>query len=229
MKRLLAIVLITLLNLCGCGSSGNPNAPAATAPHEKTWVTYHRDAIVSFRGITTARPAADALLIKEHVFQCRLCHGAGLMGAKAGAAGPACLDCHVLDPVRFPVMCYSCHGGYPNPVVKPQQWYSSNRAGRAGLPLSPEFVGRVRNNGNIHLKHNAVAVNGFSGIPIDKCSICHGGPNNIGEPHHTIVMNDPKYNPPLGCLGPLPYGCHTFGFVNGVFALTIPECVFCHH
>lgn len=228
MSWLSAVILLSVLTLAGCGNTGNPNAPVSTAPHEKTWMTYHRNDIVSFKGITTARPAADGLLVKEHVFQCQLCHGAGLMGVRSGAAGPACLDCHVLDPVKYPVLCYSCHGGYPNAVMNPQQWYSTNRDKRAGLSLDSRFINRVRNSSNIHLKHDAIAINGISGIPIDKCSNCHGGPNNIGEPHHTIVLNDPKFNPPLGCLGPLPFGCHSFGFTPGGFTLITPDCSFCH-
>lgn len=217
MRWLSAVILISILNLAGCGSSGNPNAPVSTAPHEKSWVTYHRNDIVSFKGITTARTVVDGLLIKEHVIQCRACHGAGLMGAKAGAAGPACLDCHVLDPVRYPIMCYSCHGGYPNPVMNPQQWYSTNRTERAGLPLDPGFISRVRSTGNIHLKHDAL-----NGISTNKCGECHGGPNNIGEPHHNKVMNNLK----LGCLGPLPFGCHTFDLTT--FTLILPDCNACH-
>ena len=224
MGRLAAIIVILILNLCGCGNSGNPDAPTSKAPHEKAWVTYHRNDIVSFKGITSARTNVDGLLINEHVIQCRVCHGAGLMGAKSGAAGPACLDCHVLDPVKYPIMCYSCHGGYPDPVMKPQQWYSTNRGHRPGLPLETGFIDRVRNNADVHL---IKARNHTTQIASDKCTNCHGGSNNIGEPHHTIVMNDPKYNPPLGCLGPLPYGCHTFDLTN--FTLILPDCNACHN
>lgn len=222
MRWLSAVILISILQLAGCGNSGNTNAPTSKAPHEKTWVTYHRNDIVSANGATNltanpAQPVVDGTMIKEHVNQCQACHGATLMGARSGAAGPACLDCHVLDPVRYPVLCYSCHGGKPYPVMNPQQWYSTNRAERNGLPLDPVFISRVRND-NIHLKHDALKA-----VTPDKCGECHGGPNIIGEPHHNIVMQALN----LGCLGPLPFGCHTFDPTT--FTLVLPDCSICHN
>ena len=221
MKWLSAVILLSTLSLYGCGSSENPDAPVSTAPHETAWVTYHREDIVSSKSVTVndsaSQPAGDGILVTEHVTRCRVCHGAGLTGAKTGAAGPACLDCHVLDPVKYPVMCYSCHGAYP--VVPPQQWYSTNRATRPGLPLGSSLINRV-NTGSIHIKHDAV-----KGITLDNCSVCHGGPNYIGEIHHSKVMIENN----MGCLGPLPKGCHTFGFSRSSgFKLVTPDCGFCH-
>ncbi|MBT1072213.1 hypothetical protein [Pelotalea chapellei] len=40
---------------------------------------------------------------------CALCHGAQLQGG----VGPACMDCHVLDPIANPSRCVSCHGPIP--------------------------------------------------------------------------------------------------------------------
>ncbi len=237
MRWLSAIVLLSILNLGGCGNSGNPNAPTSKAPHETGWVAYHRNDIVSFKGITSARSYIDGLLINEHVLQCQVCHGAGLMGAKAGAAGPACLDCHVLDPVRYPIMCYSCHGGPPK--VKTHQWYSTNRAGRNGLTLSPAFISRVQNEIDskiqpvIHIKHKAVPLPAdvqvsSANLELPVCVKCHGEKSEWAAIHHTVVMNNPKNNPPLGCLGPLPFGCHTFKFGPGGFLLETPKCSVCH-
>ena len=233
MKLLLAVVLLFILNLAGCGSSGNPNAPVTTASHEKAWVTYHRNDIVSFKGFTTALPAVDGILVREHVTQCRACHGADLMGSKPGSVVPACFDCHVVDPVKYPVMCYSCHGGRPYPVMRPQQWYStvvaaqqlysSSLPTRPGLPLDSAFISRVRSNPDIHLKHKTVPIN-TSNINIDECAVCHGEKSARGEIHHTVVMIKLK----LGCLGPLPFGCHTFAIGTNGFTLVTPDCSVCH-
>lgn len=216
MRWLSAIVLLSILNLAGCGSAGNPNAPTSKAPHEKTWVTYHRNDIVN-GGIV------DGTLINEHVIQCKECHGADLTGAMGGAAGPACLDCHVLDPAKNPVMCYSCHGG--SPVVSPLGWYSTNRTGTANPSRNlafNAFIDRVRNNENAHLKHKTVP-NSNINITIEKCAMCHGEKSEQGNIHHNVVMRDLS----LGCLGPLPYGCHTLEFTT-YFTLKIPDCNFCH-
>lgn len=250
MRWLSAVVLLSILNLGGCGNSGNPNAPTSKAPHETGWVAYHRNDIVSFKGITTARSYIDGLMINEHVLQCQVCHGAGLMGAKAGAAGPACLDCHVLDPVRFPIMCYSCHGGPPK--MKTQQWYSTVVAAplnqysssipkRPGLPLSPAFISRVQNEIDskiqpvIHIKHKAVPLPAdvqvsSANLEMPVCVKCHGEKSEWAAIHHTVVMNDPTRIPKLGCLGPLPNGCHIFKFGPGGFTLSKPDCSFpkCH-
>jgi hypothetical protein len=213
MRWLSAVVLLSILHLAGCGSTGNPNAPTSKAPHEKTWVTYHRNDIVN-GGV--AKTIVDGNLINEHVIQCKECHGADFMGAKTGNAGPACLDCHVLDPVKYPVMCYSCHGGYP--VVSPLGWYSTNRATRSGLPLDPTFFSRVD---EVHLKHKTVP-NSNMNITIAECAVCHGEKNEQGKIHHNVVMRDLS----LGCLGPLPNGCHTFN--SATFTLLDPDCNYCH-
>jgi hypothetical protein len=62
---------------------------------------------------------------------CKLCHGANLGGTADGGVGPACIDCHVTDPVANPTGCVSCHneppdGSGPAGDVRP------NREGRHG-------------------------------------------------------------------------------------------------
>lgn len=211
----LFMMIAAVLMLGGCGmNASSSDAPKANQAHESTWVTYHRDAIVSGKGATVkfnGLDVIDANLINEHLTQCKVCHGADFMGTKGGAAGPACLDCHVLDPVKFPVMCYSCHGGWPaiptqtvyqNPAsmnvlrilgwpVQPiQGWYSTVGVLRGGLPIDPTFISRVRSS-NIHLKHKAIP-----NLPYDatfnndqltnnnECGVCHGGINDLGYKHH---------------------------------------------
>lgn len=55
------------------------------------------------------------------VAACSLCHGAQLQGG----AGPACMGCHVLDPIANPSRCVSCHGPLPGQTqdvpLKPTQ------------------------------------------------------------------------------------------------------------
>ncbi|RNC71357.1 MAG: hypothetical protein ED859_04190 [Desulfuromonadales bacterium] len=156
----------------------------------------------------------DGILVTEHVTQCQVCHGANLMGSKGGAAGPACLDCHVLDPIKYPIMCYSCHGGWPIiPVqqlyttangiqvlrnngwpVKPlQQWFSTNKAKRGGMPLDPSFINRVRTT-NIHLKHGAIPVLTYDATfgnnrlqSNNECRTCHGFIGDLGSKHHVLL------------------------------------------
>lgn len=228
MKRQSAIVLILALALAGCGSSGNPDAPLSTSPHESVWVATHRNDIVSVKGATArdaaGQPVVSGALIAEHVYQCRVCHGANLNGATAGAAGPDCLDCHVLDPLKYPVMCYSCHGF---PVVTTQQW-SAEKSGQRNRPSIPEFSSRVKNNPGIHLKHKTVPITS-NNFAIEECAVCHGDKSKRGVKHHEIVM--PNLN--LGCLGPLPFGCHTFDFSNPVLTaptFSVPNCsnTICH-
>lgn len=233
MKPHLIILIALIAMLPGCGSSGNPAGPVTTAPHESKWVVLHRDDIVSVKGATSrdasGAPIVDSPLIKEHVIQCRVCHGATLTGAAGGAAGPACFDCHVLDPIKYPAMCYSCHGGYP--MNSPQNWYAANRDKRPATPLNQSFMNRVRTDASIHLKHKAVE--GLAGIAVTPenlatpaCSICHGDRTLVdwAVVHHSEVM--PQLN--LGCIGPLPNGCHTFGFSNGHFSFITPDCSVCH-
>jgi hypothetical protein len=62
---------------------------------------------------------------------CTLCHGVDLGGTGDGGVGPACVDCHTVDPVANPSGCVSCHkeppdGSGPAGDVRP------NRQGRHG-------------------------------------------------------------------------------------------------
>lgn len=233
MTRCIPAIIVLSVVLAGCGSSGNPDGPLPDAPHQAAWVANHRGDIVSTKGAVSrdasGAPIVDSALISEHVFQCRVCHGANLTGAAGGAAGPACFDCHVLDPIKYPAMCYSCHGGYP--MNSPQNWYAANRDKRPATPLSQSFINRVRSDATVHLKHAAIP--GLSSIPVTPenlatpaCSICHGDRTVVdwAGVHHSEVMPQLK----LGCIGPLPGGCHTFGFSGGHFTFVTPECSACH-
>lgn len=85
---------------------------------------------------------------------CALCHGANLKGRAEGGVGPACTDCHVLDPIAYPSRCVSCHGPLPGqgltgPPLKPLQL--ATLAGRTDFYLNPvfqtftsELTGRMR-------------------------------------------------------------------------------------
>lgn len=77
---------------------------------------------------------------------CALCHGANLKGLAEGGVGPACMNCHVLDPIANPSRCVSCHGPLPalpgqpqqsGPPLKPLQLAAL--AGRTGLSSIPTF------------------------------------------------------------------------------------------
>lgn len=220
MGRLAAVMVILIMNLAGCSNSGNPDAPTSKEAHEKTWVAYHRnDTLNALNAVFFSATAAvkPGLLNSEHVTQCHGCHGANLLGTKEDAVGPACLDCHVLDPIRYPVMCYSCHG---YPVVTTQKWYSSNRAARPGLPLGSEFSNRVNsdNDSVVHLKHQTVPQSS-SDFTADECAVCHGGKSSRGAKHHEI--KDPITNNILNC-----FLCHVFTFDQPIGAPTfsIPKC-----
>ena len=68
---------------------------------------------------------------------CALCHGARLNGG----AGPACMECHVLDPIENPNRCVSCHGPLPgqqqSAPLKPSQL--AQLAGRNDMLSRPTF------------------------------------------------------------------------------------------
>ncbi len=220
MRRFIWPFFLFFMILAGCGGGNSPNsdAPSPVNAHEATWVTYHRDPLLDFSDPRVVRGPngellMDGILVKEHVTQCQVCHGVNLMGAKEGGAGPACLDCHVLDPIKYPVMCYSCHGGWPIvpvqqlytsaagrntliqngwPVQPLQQWFSTSRAKRGGMPIDPAFINRVRTT-SIHLKHGAVKVLPYDATldnnslsRNDDCRVCHGGSGEgLGSKHHT--------------------------------------------
>lgn len=173
--------------LAGCGggmNASNSDAPKANKAHEALWVANHRDAILNFANYTTktsnGETVVDGVMINEAAIQCRVCHGPTLAGDREGYNGSDCLSCHVLDPVRYPVMCYSCHGGWAIvpfdgyttggqgspiilslkqngwPVSPLQKWFSTARAQRGSIPYDQTFVTRVRTGTSIHRKHNAI-------------------------------------------------------------------------
>ncbi len=222
MGRLAAVMVILIMNLAGCSNSGNPDAPTSKAPHEKTWVNSHPAGIYSANNDAVVRdeagqPVNTGKLIAEQIFQCRVCHGQSLGGAKADAAGPDCLDCHVLDPLEYPVMCFSCHG---YPAMTTQKWYSSNRAIRPGLPMNSGFSKRVENDENIHITQKKHGKTGD--VSAKLCAVCHGGKEKTGVKHHEIAMGSLQ----VGCVGPLPFGCHVFNFDQpiGEPTFSVPNC-----
>uniref|UniRef100_A0A831XDT9 Lipoprotein cytochrome c n=1 Tax=Geobacter metallireducens TaxID=28232 RepID=A0A831XDT9_GEOME len=190
MIRTVVKACLAMALLAGCGggmNSSNPEAPKANQAHEATWVTYHRGSLLDFANYTTATAngeiVVDGIIINEISHQCRVCHGPSLAGRREGYKGSDCLSCHVLDPVKYPVMCYSCHGGWaivpfagyttgaasgqPTPIilslkqngwpVSPlQKWFSTARSRRGDIPYDPSFVERVRSGTSIHRKHVAI-------------------------------------------------------------------------
>jgi hypothetical protein len=68
---------------------------------------------------------------------CTLCHGANLGGVDDGGVGPACTDCHAVDPVVNASGCVSCHNLPPNGLVpagdqRPNRRGQHNRPGHTG-------------------------------------------------------------------------------------------------
>jgi hypothetical protein len=182
MKRLIALAGLVTLTLAGCGggsNAGNASSPVATSAHTPIWVTYHRFPTTE----SFSNNGAEALN------QCKVCHGTNLLGAAEGAGAPACLSCHVVDPVPYPERCYSCHGSDP---VKPFfSWYSTMRSTRNGMPIDPAFVQRVRNGSLRHLKHDAVPPAEMENP--DACLRCHAPQTEfpdrpLPEIHHKLVF-----------------------------------------
>lgn len=84
---------------------------------------------------------------------CSLCHGAQLKGPAEGGVGPACMDCHVLDPIANPSRCVSCHGPMPgqqqsSPVTPLQLAQLAGRTDLAGKStfqtFASELTGRMK-------------------------------------------------------------------------------------
>lgn len=198
-------------------NASNPDAPKADKPHEKTWVTYHRQKIYQvFSNFTSPPP----IFSSEIQFQCRNCHGANLLGRTEGAADPACLDCHIIDPIKYPVLCYSCHGGMP--VRTFDKWLSNYSSARTSIGIGNEdikkFITRVNVAGEeIHLKHGAILSSNISNN--DSCSYCHGVGSPVGNRHHKPAI-----------FIELCFYCHnTWPIIDPVTGLPRrPDCIKCH-
>ncbi len=225
---LLTMVAVAVIQLGGCGggmNSSNSDAPEASQAHEAVWITYHRDSLFNF-DTTKQIPTIDSngfavyssgqAIINENVTQCRICHGPTLAGFREGYKGTDCLSCHVLDPVKYPVLCYSCHGRPP--VVPIQTWMST--AGRKSHLEDPDFLAFVnnvveskKNGAPIHQEHKALP----KSIRDSKtaCLKCHGIPgtgstvpplgSGIKDPHHNNDLYDEIFA------------------ANGIF-----PCLYCH-
>lgn len=79
---------------------------------------------------------------------CSLCHGAHFKGPAEGGVGPACMDCHVLDPVANPSRCVSCHGPMPGqqqsaPVTPFQLAQLAGRVDLQGKSTFQTFVSEL--------------------------------------------------------------------------------------
>ncbi|MHB1397946.1 MAG: hypothetical protein ACYDAI_08475 [Trichloromonadaceae bacterium] len=117
---------------------------------------------------------------------CTICHGASFQGG----SGPACIVCHVKDPVANSKGCVSCHGG-PSPGSYRAFAITSGRPEL--LPEHPlynrryDFYNEAGINGK-HLQHQ--------GIPLDQrdtqadCRVCHLEPAAPVAPD----PNDPNFD-----------------------------------
>lgn len=161
---------------------------------------------------------------------CTPCHGASL----EGGVGPACLECHVSDPLQNPVGCVSCHG---NPVG-PTDGYLA-RVGRQ-TPLDATFRSEVA--AGKHLQHAI--------IPPEQrdeqsdCAVCHSNESPTGDPadpntnvnKHHLIIGEPIPEgtvAPFGVPGQTYFcnSCHEFVLnpSTGAFELQVPRnCEDCH-
>lgn len=204
---LLLMVAAAVLLLGGCGggmNSSNSDAPEASQAHEASWVTYHRDSLFNFR-TTSQTPMIDAegfaiyssgqAIVNENVVQCRVCHGPTLAGARENYKGSDCMSCHALDPITYPVRCFSCHGAPP--VMPIQKWMSSvGRKSHLDDPDFINFVSRVRESQDqgapIHQGHEALpqTIRDSS----DDCLKCHGVSGGSTVPPLGSGLVDPHHN-----------------------------------
>lgn len=120
---------------------------------------------------------------------CTLCHGAGLQGG----SGPACIVCHVKDPVANSKGCVSCHGGPPPGSYR-------DFAIASGRPeLLPEheqynrrfdFFNEASSNGK-HLQHEIIPAD--QRATQEDCRVCHAEPVAPVPPD----PNDPNFEQAL--------------------------------
>ena len=109
---------------------------------------------------------------------CTLCHGATL----SGGVGPACEDCHVIDPVPNPTRCVSCHG---RPPVGPPADLIEEVGREEELEKNPvyrTFTQEVAK--GFHLEHDTIPCQDRDST--EACRSCHGTTANV-DSHHVIV------------------------------------------
>ncbi|WP_049756788.1 hypothetical protein [Geobacter metallireducens] len=240
--KLTAGIFLCAMVLAGCGgglNASNPDAPSSVNAHECTWVTTHPKKIiemVTFRVISSATQATfNATYGEDELIQCRVCHGSSFLGAGGGAAGPACLDCHIADPVRYPAGCYSCHGGvivdsrFPDqvssgPYEKFYARYSTTPQFSQYSAARQAFIDRVKS-GSIHNRlsptlprnHNALGYVFADANPQDTCVYCHNQEANANIHHSEAITNR------FSC-----GFCH-FRFIGGELQFVIiRDCKVCH-
>lgn len=217
---LLLMVAAAVLLLGGCGgmNSSNSDAPKADEAHNAAWVTDHRDALYHFdpnRSYASYSSVSSLINENENIYQCSsyICHAPRQEGQRNV---PECLSCHVLDPVKYPLFCYSCHG--PPPVVHVQTWMST--AGRKSHLKDADFMAFVKSvsvskdqGAPIHQEHKALPKSVRDSQTA--CLKCHGIPgtgstvpplgSGIKDPHHNNDLYDEIFA------------------ANGIF-----PCLYCH-
>jgi len=156
---------------------------------------------------------------------CVLCHGKHLQGG----AGPACLDCHIIDPVADPTRCVSCHGGPVGPTqdlieqVGREEELEQNQVYRT-------FREEVAK--GFHLEHETIPCTERDST--EACRICHGTVADVNAHHELVGSIIPEGTvAPFGepgqeyeCLS-----CHevVFNPVTGDFEfVVVRDCNACH-
>ena len=132
---------------------------------------------------------------------CTLCHGAGL----AGGVGPACMDCHVIDPVANRIRCVSCHG--QPPVGSTADLIEEVGRGQEleGNPVYQTFRQEVAK--GFHLEHDTIPCRERDST--EACRSCHGTTANVDKHHLLVGSTIPEgTDAPFGKPGD-PYECLT--------------------
>lgn len=251
--RLIVIAVVYLATLVGCGggmNASNPGAPSSENAHECTWVDTHPGEIlerVAAGFISSATQATfSAIFSQEQLTQCRVCHGSDFLGAAGGAAGPACLDCHIIDPIRYSAGCYSCHGGVGNnpedtsqiSVGNYSKFYALYSSARRGNPVDQDFFNSAasgiihnrlspsfpRNHDPLPYVFSNYSTGNGTVVPMNEsCRYCHGaeGSGATANLHHQQEVIERH-----GCSD-----CHDYQRdpVTGQFVLVVyRDCSKCH-
>lgn len=210
-------------------NSSNSDAPPSNKAHECSWVDKHRGAIINLvimnRVTDVSQIRLSDILKDEEIIQCRVCHGANLAGANENFKGSDCLSCHVADPIKYPVMCYSCHGGQPATVIHYNEWLDQYTSARGGRPIDATFVARVERR-TIHNRISVRYERNHDAVPYNlrddenACRYCHGGSPTLPDKHHSIG---------LSCLDTAG-GCHPIEILpgGGFNFVIVRDCLVCH-